>query len=114
VTFLTSDRAWRADQAGLARHRANDRNARTTESGFTLVEMLVVLAIIGLIMRLVGPRILGYLSESKVKTARIQVDSFAAALDLYYLDSGSYPAASDGLAAWSRSLTAPPTGTDPI
>jgi general secretion pathway protein G len=103
VTFLTNDRAWRFDQADVARDntgpRQLDRHARATESGFTLVEMLVVLAIIGLIMGLVGPRVLGYLSESKVKTARIQVDSFAAALDLYYLDSGTYPASGDGLSA---------------
>ena len=44
---------------------------RGGEHGFTLVEMLVVITIIGLIMALVGPRVLNYLSESKVKTARI-------------------------------------------
>src|SRR5579871_1892889 len=61
--------------------------------------MLVVIAIIGLIVGLVGPRVLNYLGESKVKAARIQIESFAAALDLYYLDNGSYPSGSEGLAA---------------
>ena len=69
------------------------------EAGFTLVEMLVVIAIIGLVVGLVGPRVLNYLSESKVKAAKIQIESFSAALDLYYLDNGAYPASNDGLAA---------------
>jgi len=67
------------------------------ENGFTLVEMLVVITIIGLIMGLVGPRVLNYLSESKVKAARIQIQSFSAALDLFYLDNGRYPSTSEGL-----------------
>ena len=72
---------------------------RTAEAGFTLVEMLVVITIIGLIMGLVGPRVLTYLSESKVKAAKIQIESLSAALDLYYLDNGRYPSASEGLTA---------------
>jgi general secretion pathway protein G len=50
-------------------------------------------------MALVGPRVVNYLSESKVKAARIQVESFASALDLFYLDAGRYPSSSEGLAA---------------
>src|SRR5947207_2861355 len=69
------------------------------QAGFTLVEMLVVIAIIGLIMGLIGPRVLNYLSESKVKAARIQLQSFASALDLFYLDAGRFPSTSEGLAA---------------
>jgi general secretion pathway protein G len=72
---------------------------RGGEGGFTLVEMLVVITIIGLIMALVGPRVLSYLSDSKVKAAKIQIESFEAALDLYYLDNGSYPASNEGLKA---------------
>ena len=72
---------------------------RGGQAGFTLVEMLVVITIIGLIMGLVGPRVLGYLSESKVKTAKIQIESLSAALDLFYLDNGRYPASNEGLTA---------------
>ncbi|WP_407180555.1 type II secretion system major pseudopilin GspG [Bradyrhizobium sp. STM 3562] len=72
------------------------------QQGFTLVEMLVVIAIIGLIMGLIGPRVLNYLSESKVKAAKIQLQSFASALDLYYLDAGRYPSSAEGLAALVR------------
>ena len=75
---------------------ANRSNRR---DGFTLVEMLVVITIIGLIMALVGPRVLNYLSESKVKAARIQIESFSSALDLFYLDNGRYPSSSEGLPA---------------
>jgi general secretion pathway protein G len=68
-------------------------------SGFTLVEMLVVLTIIALILGLVGPRVLGYLGESRVKTAKLQIESFGSALDLFYLDTGRYPTTSEGLNA---------------
>jgi general secretion pathway protein G len=74
-------------------------SGREGEQGFTLVEMLVVITIIGLIMGLIGPRVLNYLSESKVKAAKIQMQSFASALDLYNLDTGRYPSSAEGLAA---------------
>ena len=76
-----------------------ERRHKASEEGFTLVEMLVVITIIGLIMGLIGPRVLNYLSESKVKAARIQLQSFSSALDLFYLDAGRYPSASEGLGA---------------
>jgi len=69
------------------------------QQGFTLVEMLVVITIIGLIMGLIGPRVLNYLSESKVKAAKIQLQSFSSALDLFYLDAGRFPSTSEGLTA---------------
>jgi general secretion pathway protein G len=72
------------------------------QRGFTLVEMLVVITIIGLIMGLIGPRVLNYLSESKVKAAKIQLQSFGSALDLFYLDAGRYPSTAEGLAALVR------------
>jgi general secretion pathway protein G len=78
------------------------RHAADGEAGFTLVEMLVVITIIGLIMGLVGPRVLNYLAESKVKTAKIQIESLSAAVDLFYLDNGHYPSQSDGLDALVR------------
>jgi general secretion pathway protein G len=84
-------RALRGRKAGAA--------LRSGEAGFTLVEILVVITIIGLIMAIVGPRVLNYLGESKVKAAKIQIESFSSALDLYYLDMGRYPGSGDGLVA---------------
>jgi general secretion pathway protein G len=79
---------------------------RRGEAGFTLVEMLVVITIIGLIMALVGPRVLTYLSDSKAKAAKIQIESFSSALDLYFLDLGRYPTSNEGLAALTQSNNA--------
>src|SRR5476649_129056 len=87
-------------------YRAVRRRSRG-EGGFTLVEMLVVITIIGLIMALVGPRVLNYLGESKAKAAKIQIESFSSALDLYYLDLGRYPTSAEGLAALTRATNAP-------
>jgi general secretion pathway protein G len=78
---------------------------RQGERGFTLVEMLVVITIIGMIMALVGPRVLNYLSESRVKAAKIQIQSFGSALDLFYLDAGRYPTSAEGLTALVRPLS---------
>jgi general secretion pathway protein G len=75
------------------------RLGRAASDGFTLIEMLVVLTIIGLIMGLIGPRVLGYLGEARGKTARLQIESLSSALDLFYLDAGRYPTTSEGLEA---------------
>jgi general secretion pathway protein G len=80
----------------------------SASSGYTLVEMLVVLTIISLILGLVGPRVLAYLGDSRVKTAKLQIESFGSALDLFYIDAGRYPSASEGLEA----LASRPSGIE--
>jgi general secretion pathway protein G len=97
----------------LASRRRRLPAARAAEAGFTLVEMLVVITIIGLIMALVTPRVLNFLSESKVKAAKIQIESFGSALDLYYLDEGHYPTTSQGLVALVQKPEDSPTWNGP-
>jgi general secretion pathway protein G len=91
------------------RRRSSDHN----QSGFTLVEILVVIAIIGLIMGLVGPRVLNYLTDSKAKAAQIQIESLGSALDLYFLDTGKYPTSSEGLSALVQRPGGRPTWNGP-
>ncbi len=70
--------------------------------------MLVVLTIIGLIVGLVGPKVLSYVSSSRTKTASLQIQNFRNALDLFYLDVGRYPTTSESLSA----LVQKPPATD--
>jgi len=67
--------------------------------GFTLLELLVVIVIIGLLAGLVAPRYFDQVSKSNAKIARAQIDSLEKALDQYRLDVGSYPNTEQGLAA---------------
>lgn len=67
--------------------------------GFTLIELLVVLIILGLLSGLVGPRVMKHFGESKVKTAKLQIEELAAALDMYKLDTDTYPTSQQGLQA---------------
>ena len=65
--------------------------------GFTLLEMLVVLVIIGLLAGLVGPQIFGTIEPSKVKTANVQIKMLKGAVGTLYLDIGRYPTTEEGL-----------------
>ncbi|MDO3383573.1 type II secretion system major pseudopilin GspG [Gilvimarinus sp. SDUM040014] len=69
------------------------------QSGFTLVELLVVLAIIGLLAGLVGPRVLNQLAGAKSDTAKVQIRDFEQALEIYSLDIGEFPRTEQGLEA---------------
>lgn len=74
--------------------------------GFTLLELLVVMVIIGLLASYVGPRLFAQIGKSEIKAARAQIDSLEKALDQYRLDTGRYPTTEQGLAA----LMAAPVG----
>lgn len=67
--------------------------------GFTLLELLVVMVIIGLLAAYVGPRFFSQIGKSEVKAARAQIDGLEKALDQYRIDVGHYPSTEEGLAA---------------
>lgn len=67
--------------------------------GFTLIELLVVLVILGLLAGLVGPQVMKHLGSSKTKTAKLQIEEFGAALDMFRLEQNRYPTTEEGLAA---------------
>ena len=67
------------------------------QSGFTLVELLVVLIILGLVASIAGPNVMKYLGSSKAKTAKLQIKEFESSLELFFLDTGQYPSMTGGL-----------------
>ena len=79
--------------------RPNRLAKRQGQAGFTLLELLVVLAILGLLAAIVGPQVIKYLGSSKTQTATVQVRNLAAGLELFRLDAGRYPTPEEGLQA---------------
>ena len=77
----------------------SNRQSQRRQGGFTLMEMLVVLAILGLLASLVGPAVLNQLGGAKSKTAAIQIKDLEQALEMYKLDVGRFPTTSQGLDA---------------
>ena len=68
-------------------------------TGFTLLEMLVVLVVLGLLAGLIGPQLFGRVGEAKATTAKTQMELIGVALDSYRLDNGAYPTTQQGLLA---------------
>ncbi|MBI5165569.1 MAG: type II secretion system major pseudopilin GspG [Magnetospirillum sp.] len=95
---VTVDPRRRGDDGGLA---AVPQAGETgpDDSGFTLLELLVVLAILGLLASIAAPQVLRHLGGAKTDAARIQIQTLSTTLDLYKLQTGRYPAEQDGLAA---------------
>jgi general secretion pathway protein G len=79
---------------------------RANQKGFTLIELMVVIVILGILAGLIVPRIMGRPEEAKQLKAKMQIESIGTALKLYKLDMGSYPTTEQGLLAL---VTAPAT-----
>jgi general secretion pathway protein G len=93
--------------SGLPPRSACESSRGDREAGFTLLEILVVITIIGLLIGLVAPAALRQLSGARVSVAKQSIERLSGVLDLYDLDMGAYPSTEQGLAA----LVKRPTGT---
>jgi len=80
---------------------------RDSQRGFSLIELLIVMVILGLLASLVGPKMFGKLGMAKQKTAKTQIEMLMTAMDSYRLDVGSYPSSQEGLDALAEN-----TGSD--
>ncbi len=83
-------------------------NRRRVEKGFTLIEILIVVIIIGLLASLVGPKLFSKVSGAKQKSAKAQIELFGTALDAFRLDTGRYPTSEEGL----KALREKPSGAE--
>ncbi|MCB9838788.1 MAG: type II secretion system major pseudopilin GspG [Phycisphaeraceae bacterium] len=77
----------------------SDTHRRALRAGFTLFEMIIVIAILGLLVALVAPRLTGNLEKSKVTTTKTQIANLSASIEQFYLEVGRYPTSDEGLAA---------------
>jgi general secretion pathway protein G len=85
------------------------KSTRTIDNrGFTLIELLVVMLILGLLIGIVGPKLIGRSDDAKVNAAKIQIASIVSAIKMYKLDNGTYPSTEQGLEA----LVSPPQSGD--
>ena len=92
----------------LFRHRSVCRRLVTHRPGLTLVEMIVVLAIIAVVAVLIVPNVIGRPDEARVTVAKTDLKTIATALRMYRLDNGDYPTTQQGLEALAARPTAPP------
>ncbi|HYC53351.1 MAG TPA: type II secretion system major pseudopilin GspG [Candidatus Binatia bacterium] len=100
---MTEDRA-RDEQQCLC----EARRSRERQSGFTMIELLVVMVILGMLAALVAPNFFQNVGKARAKTARVQIANLSTALDAMALDTGSYPNSQQGLDA----LLDAPNGMD--
>ena len=84
----------------------NLRSRKAKQTGFSLIELMIVLVILGLIAGIVGPQAMKYLGKGKSQSAKVQIENISAALDMYRLEVGSYPNSSQGL----KALISSPSG----
>ena len=81
---------------------------RSDNRGFTLIEIMIVMIIIGLLAALVAPKFFGRLATAKLSSAKAQIELFGTALDAFRLDTGRYPTTEEGL----KALREKPSGVD--
>jgi general secretion pathway protein G len=105
---IDRDRETRQSRREFARPLSLSLPRVSTSGGFTLVELLVVMIIIGLLAALVGPRFIRQEEKAKIKAAKAQIELLGTALDTFRLDVGRYPTTEEGL----ESLRTKPGGLE--
>ena len=83
-------------------HRALLGRSRN-DAGYTLLELLVVMGILAVLTAVATPQLMGCFGKAKTQSAQIQIENIGTALEMYYMENGSYPSASAGLQGFGRS-----------
>jgi general secretion pathway protein G len=84
---------------------AGRRGGSRPTAGYTLLELLVVMGILAVLTAMATPQLMGYFGKAKLQSVQVQIQNIGTALELYYLDNGTYPSASAGL----KALVEPPS-----
>ena len=83
----------------LPSQRRSLRRRGRRDAGYTLLELLVVMGILAVLTAVATPQLMGYFGKAKTQSAQLQIENIGTALELYYMENGSYPSASVGLKA---------------
>lgn len=113
ILFLRQNNEYHDVEKTIMEKTGNMKTNRTFlggDRGFTLIELMVVIVVLGLLAGFVAPKIIGHVGEAKTGTAKSNIASFETALRMYKLDNGVYPETEQGLQAL---VEAPTTGTIP-
>lgn len=89
----------RAGATGFRKRNVKMRMRNRGDAGYTLLELLVVMGILAVLTAVATPQLMGYFGKAKIQSVQLQIENIGTALELYYMENGSYPSASVGLKA---------------